>query len=112
VPKKYGSIKSELWKSEWLLEEKNAELRRVLIQGIGYGKIARDLKAKTLDSWKEYELIEIPGVDVEPIRMVKMICPSTGLLHAHRVKPSCTTARQAIAWVNHGIDKEEFEVET
>lgn len=111
LPTKYGSAKQHDWKSEWILKEKNAELRRVLIQGIGYGKICRDLNAKLVDSWKEYELLRIDNADVEPIIMVKMVCPSTGLLHAHRVPPDMDTARNAIKWVNHGIDKEEFIVE-
>ena len=111
VPEKYGTLKSENWEAKWILEEKNAELRRVLIQGIGYGKICRDLKAQSLDSWKEYELLKIDNADVEPIVMVKMICPSTGLIHSHRVPPNIKTAREGIKWCNWGIDKEEFLIE-
>jgi hypothetical protein len=111
VPETYGAVPSERWQSAWILKEKNAELRRVLIQGIGYGKIARDLNAKTLDTWKEYELLRIDDVDVEPIVMVKMVCPSTSLTHAHRVPPDMVSAREAIKWCNWGIDKEEFLVE-
>ena len=111
IPKHMGEIKPELWKSEWIITEKNAEVRRILIQGIGYAKIARDLKAKSVNVWKEYELLRIEDVDVEPIMLIKMTCPSTGLLHAHRVPPDITTCREAIKWCNWGIDKEEFIVE-
>lgn len=108
IPYKYGSLRQDKWESKWILEEKNAELRRVLIQGIGYGKISIDLNAKKLDSWREYELLKIENADVEPILMVKMICPSTRMIHAHRVPPDMDTARNAIKWVNHGTDAEEF----
>ena len=111
IPKHMGEIKPELWKSEWIITEKNAEVRRILIQGIGYAKIARDLKAKSVNVWKEYELLRIEDVDVEPIMLIKMTCPSTGLLHAHRVPPDITTCREAIKWCNWGVDKEEFIVE-
>jgi hypothetical protein len=111
LPEKYGSLRPELWNSKWILDEKNAELRRVLIQGIGYARMCKDLEAKSLDSWKEYELLLIEGVDVEPVVMVKMTCPSTGLIHAHRVPPDIKTAREGIKWINHGIDKEEFLIE-
>ena len=111
IPKHMEEIKPELWKSEWIITEKNAEVRRILIQGIGYAKIARDLKAKSVNVWKEYELLRIEDVDVEPIMLIKMTCPSTGLLHAHRVPPDITTCREAIKWCNWGIDKEEFIVE-
>lgn len=111
IPKYMGEIKPELWKSEWIITEKNAEVRRSLIQGIGYAKIARDLKAKSVNVWKEYELLRIENVDVDPIMLIKMTCPSTGLLHAHRVPPDITTCREAIKWCNWGVDKEEFIVE-
>ena len=112
IPEKYGSVNSENWQSKWLLEEKNAELRRVLIQGLGYSRICNDLKAKVKNKWREYELLEIKDtIDVEPLKLVKMVCPSTGLIHAHRVPPNMDTARNAIKWVNHGVDAEEFIIE-
>lgn len=39
LPERYGKIHPHQWRSQWLLEEPNAELRRVLIQGIGYERI-------------------------------------------------------------------------
>ncbi|MEG5245209.1 leucine-rich repeat domain-containing protein, partial [Microcoleus sp. ARI1-A1] len=35
LPEKYGQIHPNQWESTWILEEENAELRRVLIHGIG-----------------------------------------------------------------------------
>ncbi|MEG4800058.1 leucine-rich repeat domain-containing protein [Microcoleus sp. ARI1-B5] len=59
LPEKYGQIHPNQWQATWLLEEKNAELRRVLIHGIGYARIARELQATELDCWKEYTLLRI-----------------------------------------------------
>lgn len=111
LPEKYGKVLRQWWKAEWLLKEENAEIRRTIIEQIGYEKICKELDAKTLDKWREYELLKIENVDVEPVVMVKMTCPSTGKPHAHRVPPDITSAREAITWVNHGIDPEEFVVE-
>ena len=112
LPENLATTRSEEWKSDWLLTEKNAELRRVLIQGIGYGKICRDLKAESLDSWREYKLVKLKAsIDIEPMVMIKMTCPSTGFVHIHRVPPQMKTARNAIAWVNHETDPEEFAIE-
>ena len=41
LPEKYGKIHPQQWQAEWLLSEENAELRRVLIQGIGYARICQ-----------------------------------------------------------------------
>ena len=111
LPFNYGSVKRTQWKAEWVLNEKNAELRRVLIQEIGYSKLCRDLNAKKVNEWREYELLRIDNADVEPIVLLKMTCPSTSLIHAHRVPPDIASARQAIQWINHGVDAEEFVME-
>ncbi|WP_449420134.1 DUF6745 domain-containing protein [Phormidium nigroviride] len=113
LPEKYGSIHPEKWQSQWLLEEDNAELKRVLIQGIGYDRICQELQAIELDSLQEYTLLRIDSnIDIEPIYLLKMTCPSTGYIHALRVPPDMATARDAITWVNWGIAPEEFAVQT
>lgn len=84
-----------------------------LIQVIGYERICQELQAVELDTWAEYTLIEIDNnIDVEPILLLKMTCPSTGHIHILRVPPNMTSAREAIRWVNWGIDPEQFAVQT
>jgi internalin A len=112
LPEKYGKFHPNKWQSQWLLAEKNVEIRRVLIQGIGYDRICQELSAKQIDSWQEYALLQIYKVDVEPICLLKMTCPSTGFIHALRVPPNLRSARKAIRWVNWDIDPEEFSVQT
>ncbi|MEG4252316.1 DUF6745 domain-containing protein, partial [Microcoleus sp. Pol10D4] len=112
LPENYGQVHPNQWQSQWLLAEENAELRRVLIQGIGYDRICQELSAKQIDSWQEYALLQIDNADVEPICLLKMTCPSTGFIHALRVPPNLTSARKAIRWVNWDIDPEEFSVQT
>ncbi|WP_392531499.1 DUF6745 domain-containing protein [Nostoc sp. C117] len=113
LPEKYGKIHPQQWQSQWLLLEENAELRRVLIEGIGYARICQELQAIELDNWQEYTLLKIDNnVDIEPIYLLKMTCPSTGFIHALRVPPNINSAREAIRWVNWGVDSEEFGVQT
>ncbi|CBN57422.1 MULTISPECIES: DUF6745 domain-containing protein [Kamptonema] len=112
LPEKYGKLHPQQWQAQWLLEEYNAELRRVLIQNIGYSRIAQELQAKQLDTWQEYALLKIDCADVEPLYLLKMTCPSTRFIHALRVPPDVRSAREAIRWVNWGTDPEEFSVQT
>ena len=122
LPEKYGTIPTSEWKSEWLLSERNAELRRVLVQGVGYNRICEELGAVELDSWKEYSLLEIKNYievdewgsedDKEPMHLLKMICPSTEHIHFLRVPPNIDSAKESIRWVNWGVDPEEFAVQT
>lgn len=113
LPEKYGKVPQNQWSSEWLLSEKNALLRRTLIQGIGYVKICQDLKSILLDSWRKYELLKInQDIDMKPVVLLKMVCPSTNQIYILRVRPDFTSAREAIRWVNWGIDPEDFVIET
>ncbi|HEY9829506.1 MAG TPA: leucine-rich repeat domain-containing protein, partial [Stenomitos sp.] len=113
LPEKYGKVHPNQWQSQWLVSEENAELRRVLIQEIGYARLVEKLQAIELDSWQEYTLIGIDfNADEEPIYLLKMTCPSTGYIHALRVPPDMKSAREAISWVNWGVDPEQFSVQT
>jgi len=104
----------EEWSSVWLLEENNAELRRLLIQVIGYERICQELNALKLDSWRSYSLLKIAlnNPREEDIYLLKMTCPSTGYIHVIRVPPQVKSAYEAITWINWGIAPEDFVVET
>lgn len=116
LPEKYGAVPPKEWQSQWVLQEPNSEFRRMLIQGIGYVRICEELQATELDSWAEYTLLEIDEViddrERQPFYLLKMTCPSTGFIHTMWVPPNMRSAREAIRWVNWGIDPQEFSVQT
>lgn len=121
LPRRYWTKFSD-WKAEWLLDEPNAEIRRILIENVGYEKICDKLKAINLNTWREYTLLKIDGVervygiqqpiDLEPMILLKMTCQSTVHIHILRVPPEMVSAEAAITWVNHGIHPDEFAVQT
>ena len=113
LPEAYGKLNPQEWQSEWLLTTKNSELRRVLIEEIGYEKICQDLQTIEIDNWQEYTLLRIDDdADIEPIFILKMICPSTGNIHTLRVPPDVNSAKEAVEWINWGVDPEEFSLQT
>jgi leucine-rich repeat protein SHOC2 len=125
LPRQYWTKFSE-WKSHWLLSEDNAEIRRILIERVGYEKICADLDAMTIDIWREYSLlkIDLPRSELfyfqdfmglskrESIFLLKMTCPSTQHIHILRVPPEMVSAEAAITWINHGIHPDLFAVQT
>jgi leucine-rich repeat protein SHOC2 len=122
LPRRYWTKLSE-WKAEWLLDEMNVEIRRRLIEQLGYEKICDELNAVQLDVWREYSLLRIDGIERfdhwwmrgtahEPMVLLKMICPSTQHIHVLRVPPEMTSAEVAITWVNHGIHPDKFIIQT
>lgn len=86
-----------------ILNTENVELRRVLIERLGYetflqqvGGLVRD---RDWDAGGERQLVCIPFDDDEPLTILKVTCPSTGHLHVLRVPPYMRSCRQAAAWV-------------
>ena len=123
LPRRYWTKFSQ-WKAEWLLDEDNAEIRRLLIKQLGYENICEELGTVNVDTWREYTLLKIDGVEAiyndrqrnpiyrEPMVLLKMTCPSTQHIHILRVPPEMVSAEAAITWVNHGIHPDEFAVQT
>ena len=100
LPRKYWRKFSE-WKPEWLFYEDNAEIRRILIEQVGYERICRELNAFELDTWREYTLLQIdisesisiPWSGVYEIDRSRADCVAQDDLsidgaHSH---PACTT---------------------
>jgi hypothetical protein len=85
-----------------ILAERNAELRRVMIERVGFDKFIREVKAEVLDTDRdrggERKLLRVPLKDDESIVIVSVHCPSTGRQYLVRVPPNTRTCRAAVAW--------------
>jgi hypothetical protein len=130
LPHRYGILPPSQWQAQWLLEEQNAQLRQILIQEIGYARVCQELQLEELDSWREYTLLKLPIYDdhgpavtwratfqrpdeeAGATYLLKMTCPSTGLIYGLRVPPYVSSAREAATWINWGTDPEWFTIET
>jgi hypothetical protein len=87
---------------EEILGQENIELRRVLLERMGYEAFVAQSEAEVLDRDMDAggprRLLRIPLPDEEPLVCVSVICPSTGRQYVIRVPPDMSTCRQAIAW--------------
>jgi leucine-rich repeat protein SHOC2 len=122
LPRRYWSNISK-WESKWILDEKNTEIKKILITQIGYDRISQEIDATIVDSWREYTLLKIDKLDqiidrrrkqphLEPLLLLKMTCPSTAHIHILRVPPDMKSAEAAITWINHGIHPDDIAVQT
>jgi len=86
-----------------ILEERNAERRRVMIERMGYLRFAEDAKAKVLDKDQDpggqRQLLCIKLKDDEPLVGLACFCPSTGRQYFLRVPPTTKTCHEAAAWI-------------
>ncbi len=120
LPRRYWTKLSE-WKPEWLLDENNTEIRRMLTEKIGYEKICKVLNAVELDNWREYILLKIEEFEPvferswqpsrrEEIVLLKKTCLSTGQVNIVKVPSHITNAEEAVDWLSYGIYLDKFAV--
>lgn len=85
------------------LAEKNSEVRRVMIERIGYMRFATEAKATVVDEDQDAggrrQLLKIDLKEDEPLVGLSCICPSTARQYLLRVPPSTRTCHQAAAWI-------------
>jgi hypothetical protein len=85
-----------------ILAERNAEVRRVMVERFGFDRFMAEARAEVLDKDQdaggERQLLRVPMENDEDIVCVSVFCPSTGGQFFLRVPPKMTTCRSAIAW--------------
>jgi hypothetical protein len=86
-----------------VLGERNVELRRVLLERMGYEAFLQHAQARIVDrdedAGGERRLLRVPLPDDEDLVCVAVICPSTGRQYLIRVPPAMRSCRQAAAWI-------------
>lgn len=95
-----------------ILAERNAELRRVMIERVGFEKFLAEVKAEVLhtdrDRGGERKLLRVSLADDEPIVIVSVHCPSTARQYLVRVPPTMLTCHQAVAWTAGFDDPDDY----
>lgn len=97
------AFEAESMTGQDILNTDNIELRRVLIERVGYEKFLQQvgglIRDRDRDAGGERQLIYIPFEDDEALMVLKVICPSTRHTHILRVPPHIQSCHQAAAWI-------------
>jgi len=101
-----------------ILNERNIELRRVMLERFGYDNFFRQIDAKVLDQDVDpggvRRLLHVEFENQnrwtrdEPLVCLSVICPSTARSYIIRVPPDVTSCRQAAAWVAGFDDPSQY----
>jgi hypothetical protein len=95
-----------------VLDQQNAELRRVLLERMGYEAFLAQAAARELDRDRdaggERRLLRVPLRGDEDLVCIAVFCPSTGRQYVLRVPPSTRTCRQAAAWIAGYDNPDEY----
>lgn len=86
-----------------ILQTVNVELRRVLMERMGYEVFMAQAQAQILDTDTDpggkRSLLRVPIAGDEPLVCLSVSCPSTEREYMLRVPPQLRTCRQAAAWL-------------
>lgn len=86
-----------------VLQEDNAEIRRIMLERLGYKRFIDDVGGlvvdKDMDAGGQRKLIRVPMDDDEDILVLSVICPSTAHAYILRVPPYMRSCHQAAAWL-------------
>jgi len=98
---------------EEILAERNAEVRRVMIERFGYERLLERAEAEELDrdtdAGGERRLLRIEMPGDEALVCVSVRCPSTGHHFVLRVPPDMTSCHQAVAWTAGYDDPAQYK---
>jgi hypothetical protein len=86
-----------------VLNERNAERRRVLLDRYGYGRFLSDANAEVLDHDSDpggpRQLLRLAMADDEDLVALSCHCPSTARQYIIRVPPTTPSCHHAAAWI-------------
>ncbi|MEV0564727.1 DUF6745 domain-containing protein [Dactylosporangium sp. NPDC050588] len=93
--------------------ERNAELRRVMLEHFGYERYLREAGARRLGSDACGVLWQLRFADDEPLTMVEVINSTpepdgTSRIYWLRVPPTTRTPREGVAWT-FGLTEQEYQ---
>jgi hypothetical protein len=94
------------------LQQRNAEVRRVMIELMGPQRFLSQAQPRVVDTDRDgagmaRRLLRVDMRGDEPYSMVEVNCPSTGHVHYLRVPPQLQTCREAVAWT-FGCEPDDY----
>ncbi len=96
-----------------IFAQRNAEVRRVMLERVGWERFLNEAKPKVRDRdhdpGGDRHLLHVSLPDREEILVLCITCPSTGRRYFIRIPPRLTTCHQAAAWMAGFDDPKQYE---
>jgi hypothetical protein len=98
---------------EEVFAQRNAEVRRVILERMGWERFICEAKPKMrdrdFDPGGERRLLKVSFQDREDVQVLCISCPSTNRRYFIQVPPYVTTCHQAAAWMAGFDDPKQYE---
>lgn len=104
LPEEYGQLPIQEWRAQWISQEPDPKIRRALLHGISYEKIAEDLQVTEIDSLNEYSLSRIENNEDVPVPLPLLLLrrtnSDTGRIQVIEAPLHSKTVSEAIIWTS------------
>lgn len=108
------AFRPESLTAEEILATRNIELRRVMMERMGYEKFMKEANAEVLDedtdAGGKRQLLKVPIENDEDLVCVSVFCPSTGKHYIIRVPPGAKNCHEAVAWIAGFDDPTQYKL--
>ncbi len=96
-----------------VLAETNVELRRAMLDSMGFERFLKEADAEVLDQDRDAQggnrkLLRVRLKNDEDLVCVSVVCPSTARQYLIRVPPRTKSCRQAVAWTAGFNDPDDY----
>jgi hypothetical protein len=107
VSRQLGEEDPDQWDGLEVLRIPNTQLRSSFLNKIGYARLLQKVEHQVIDTHADgsqlLEVVIAPGRHVEPgadriMRLLRVVCPSTGATYVLRVPPNVESCEQARHW--------------
>ena len=102
--KKFLSMIADKLEARWVLQEKNTELRRMLIEAMGADRFFSQLETEVVHNDIDLQgnprtLLRFKTIDAQAgyLQAVRVVCPTTGRVYHLGVPPKVKTCAEAVA---------------
>jgi hypothetical protein len=108
------AFRPETITAQRVMAEANVEVRRVMLERMGYQRFIAETQAEELDHDLDAggvrRLWRIALPHDEPLVCVSYLCPSTARHYITRVPPTIQSCRQAVAWIAGFDNPDDYQV--
>lgn len=110
LPKHYGNIHPNQWQAQWILDEKNTNLKKVLMQTIGAVRLCQELSLFEVDTQNNYTLFKIENSGPKETYILRKTRLGSDKIHAVFIPWHIKSLQSAMQYVSNHYSQEDFPI--
>ncbi|MGR3278478.1 DUF6745 domain-containing protein, partial [Acaryochloris marina NIES-2412] len=111
LPEHYGSIHPNQWQAQWILDEKDANLKKVLMLTIGAVRLCQELSLFEVDTQKNYTLFKIENSGLAETYILRKTRLGSDKIYAVFIPWHANSIESAMQYASYHYSQEDFPIQ-